>query len=139
MSDKRADARNVSGTEARLAKPFGSRLDRTQPLRFTFEGHPYVGFKGDTVASALAASGQFVLSRSFKYHRARGAVTMAGHDANTLVQTPDNPNALADREPLTDGLSVNPVNVSGSLMRDRYRLLGWLSRFLPVGFYYKAF
>ncbi|MAB26441.1 MAG: hypothetical protein CL580_02110, partial [Alteromonadaceae bacterium] len=28
--------------------------------------------EGDTVASALVASGQWVISRSFKYHRPRG-------------------------------------------------------------------
>ena len=50
----------------RLASPFGSRIDRTRPVAFTFEGRRYDGFEGDTIASALAASGQGVVSRSFK-------------------------------------------------------------------------
>ena len=79
------------------------------------------------------------LSRSFKYHRPRGALTMAGQDANTMIQLPSDPNALADRIPLSEGLEVMGQNYSGSLNRDRGALLGLFSRFLPVGFYYKAF
>ena len=45
------------------------------------------------------AAVEWLLSRSFKYHRPRGILSMAGHDANTLVQLPDEPNVLADRQP----------------------------------------
>ena len=44
------------------------------------------GFEGDVIASALYAEGRTLLSRSFKYHRPRGVLTMAGQDANTMVQ-----------------------------------------------------
>ena len=56
-----------------------------------------------------------------------------------MVQLPSNPNALADKEPLSAGLRVMGQNYSGSLKTDRGALLGLFSRFLPVGFYYKAF
>jgi sarcosine oxidase subunit alpha len=49
------------------------------------------GPAGDSIASALLANGRFLLSRSFKYHRPRGPLTMAGQDANSLVQLPRSP------------------------------------------------
>ena len=124
---------------SRLAPPFGSLINRDKPLNFSFEKQRYQGFSGDNIASALAANQQWLLSRSFKYHRPRGALTMAGQDANTMIQLPSDPNALADRIPLSEGLEVMGQNYSGSLNRDSGALLGLFSRFLPVGFYYKAF
>ena len=50
----------------------GSDIDRGRPLSFTFDGRRVEGFAGDTIASALLASGQAVVGRSFKYHRPRG-------------------------------------------------------------------
>ena len=123
----------------RLAAPYGSLIDREQPIDFSFENKSYQGFAGDSIASALAANEHWLLSRSFKYHRPRAALTMAGQDANTMVQLPSNPNALADRETISPGLFVMGQNYSGSLEHDRGSLLGLFSRFLPVGFYYKAF
>jgi sarcosine oxidase subunit alpha len=102
-------------------------LDRERAISFEFEGKPFTGIAGDTIASALAANGEWLLSRSFKYHRPRGVLTMAGQDANTLVQLPASPNALADR------------THSGSLRSDRNAWMQMFARFLPVGFYYHAF
>jgi len=129
----------VRSEQNRLDAPYGAWLDRRRRIAFTFEGEHFEGYAGDTVASALAASGQWMLSRSFKYHRPRGILTMAGQDANTLVQLAQEPNALADRVPITEGLNVTAQNVSGSLRSDRGAMIGWFARFLPVGFYYKAF
>ncbi|RWI17996.1 MAG: FAD-dependent oxidoreductase [Mesorhizobium sp.] len=123
----------------RLGTPYGSRLDRTRPVRFTFEGKAYHGFAGDCIASALAASDQWVLSRSFKYHRPRGIMTMAGAEANTLVQLPSEPNVPADLTPLQDGMMVTAQNVNGSLENDRDAVIDRFGRFLPVGFYYRTF
>ena len=123
----------------RLAAPAGLLVDREQTVEFTFEGKSYQGLKGDTVASALAANGQWILSRSFKYHRPRGVLTMAGQDANTLVQLEDEPNVLADKLELRDGLSVMGQNYKGSLENDKDMLLDRFGRFLPVGFYYRTF
>ena len=129
----------MSDTAQRLPAPAGLWIDRDQPVSFRFEGRGYQGYAGDTIASALAANGVKVLSRSFKYHRPRGVLTMAGQDANTLVQLEHEPNALADRHPITEGLEVRAQNVFGSLNRDWGALLGVLGRFMPVGFYYRAF
>lgn len=123
----------------RLAAPMGLLIDRTKPISFTFSGRHYQGFEGDSIASALLANERWLMSRSFKYHRARGPLTMAGHDANTLVQIGSEPNVLADREPLSEGLDADGQNYSGSLEHDRDAILGYFGRFMPVGFYYRAF
>ncbi|RUX67870.1 FAD-dependent oxidoreductase, partial [Mesorhizobium sp. M7A.F.Ca.CA.004.05.1.1] len=123
----------------RLAEPWGSRIDRSRPIRFTFEGKNFEGYAGDSIASALAASGQWVLSRSFKYHRPRGILSMTGADANTLVQLPFEPNVAADRTPISEGLRISAQNVNGTLERDRDAIIDRLGRFMPVGFYYRTF
>jgi sarcosine oxidase subunit alpha len=123
----------------RLGQGFGLLVDQSQPVAFTFEGRSYHGFAGDVIASALAGCGQWLLSRSFKYHRPRGILSMAGHDANTLVQLPDEPNVLADRHRIELGLEVTGQNYRGSLAHDRGASLRLFSRFLPVGFYYRTF
>lgn len=125
--------------DVRLPAPLGLLIDRNQPLSFHFEGRTYQGLAGDSIASALLANRRWLLSRSFKYHRPRGPLSMAGQDANTLVQLPDEPNVLADLQPLAADLQVSAQNYSGSLDRDRDALLGHFSRFMPVGFYYRAF
>ena len=123
----------MSGNLLRLPGDAGLLIDRGKPVGFSFEGRAYSGFAGDTIASALAANGVKVLSRSFKYHRPRGILTMAGQDANTLVQLPREPNVLADRHPITEGLEVMGQNYSGSLMHDRNAAVAILARFMPAG------
>jgi sarcosine oxidase, subunit alpha len=126
-------------TATRLREPWGSRLHRDQPLAFRFEGTAYQGYQGDTLASALLANGVDVLSRSFKYHRPRGPLTLRGLDANCYVQLGDEPNVAADRLPLAAGMVAMGQNYRGSLAHDRDAWIGRVARFLPVGFYYKTF
>jgi len=62
-----------------MSKPYrlssGGRLvDRSKKVTFSFDGKTLQGFQGDTVASAVLASGQRVFGRSFKYHRPRGVI-----------------------------------------------------------------
>ncbi|MCV6626602.1 MAG: 2Fe-2S iron-sulfur cluster-binding protein, partial [Cellvibrionaceae bacterium] len=123
----------------RLPLPMGLLINRNRPLCFSFEGAPYDGYEGDTIASALLAKQQWLMSRSFKYHRPRGPLTMAGQDANTLVQLGGEPNVLADREVLAEGLVVEGQNYNGTLENDRDAYLTHFGRFMPVGFYYRAF
>jgi sarcosine oxidase, subunit alpha len=127
----------------RLPPVAGELIDRSQAVEFVFEGRPLRGYRGDTISSALAASGVRVLGRSFKYHRPRGLLSAAGHDANTLVQVHCGersvPNVRADVVPVDAGWRVSAVNTRGGLEHDRLAVLGRLSAFLPVGFYYKAF
>jgi len=123
----------------RLPAPAGCLVEHGKLVSFHFEGATYQGLAGDTIASALAANGKWILSRSFKYHRPRGVLTMAGQDANTLVQLKQEPNVLADRHPISEGLEVWGQNYNGSLEADRDAIMGLFSKFMPVGFYYRAF
>ncbi len=123
----------------RLPEPYGRLIDRRRPIDFTFERRAYRGLAGDTIASALGANGEWLLSRSFKYRRPRGVLTMAGQDGNTLVQIGSEPNVLADLRPIAEGLAAEGQNYDGFLNQDRGRVVERLARFMPVGFYYKAF
>jgi len=123
----------------RLPPRSGEWIRRDQPLRFTFEGRSYIGYEGDTVTSALLASGVRVLGRSFKYHRPRGVLTLANHDVNAVVSDGMSLNLRADVLRLREGMVLEPVNTFGTLASDRASLIDRVSRFLPVGFYYKAF
>ncbi|MFO1436138.1 MAG: 2Fe-2S iron-sulfur cluster-binding protein [Gammaproteobacteria bacterium] len=123
----------------RLAPPFGSLINRDKPITLNFEGRDYAAFEGDTIASALMANGIRVLSRSFKYHRPRGVLSMAAQDANSLVQVEGEPSVRADISAVPVGKKVRGQNYLGSLDNDWLNLLEIVSPFLPVGFYYKAF
>ena len=123
----------------RLLAPAGLLVDHGRQVGFSFEGKSYRGLAGDTLASALAANDVWLLSRSFKYHRPRGILTMAGQDANTLVQLKHEPNVPADRLPIVERLEAWGQNYTGSLERDEDAFMGRFARFMPVGFYYRAF
>ncbi len=123
----------------RLAQRADEWLDRERGGSFRFEGHDVPFIEGDTFSTALAAAGHVVLARSFKYHRPRGLFSAANFDANNLFDIDGRPNQRGDVLRARQGASVLPCNVAGSVRRDRGALIGRLSRFLPVGFYYKTF
>lgn len=127
----------------RIGPVEGEWIDRTRPLEFVFEGRRLAGFEGDTLSSALLANGARIVGRSFKYHRPRGLGSAANHDVNAMFQVAADgrsiPNVRGDVEPLRAGVEVRAVNTVGGLARDRLAIMDRLSRFLPVGFYYKAF
>ena len=77
--------------------PLGGRIDRAKPLSFTFDGKPYEGLRGDTLASALLANGVHLVGRSFKYHRPRGVLSAGPEEPNALVEL----RSGARREPNT--------------------------------------
>ena len=62
--------------------------------RFTFEfdDKPVPARAGDTVASALYRSGRRIFTRSFKFHRPRGLLCLAGKCPNCLVNVDGAPN-----------------------------------------------
>ena len=109
------------------------------PVPFQFEGVSYSGYEGDVLASALWANGVRFHGRSFKYHRARGAYSMAGHDISLMVEDGRHTNLRGDQLLIRPGLNIQAVNTLGGLEKDWYRVTEWFSKLLPVGFYYKAF
>lgn len=124
---------------SRLPLQAGEWIRRDRPLRFEFEGRPYTGYEGDTVSSALWAAGVRVLGRSFKYHRPRGILSLANHDVNVVVSDGVALNLRADLLPLQAGMKLHAVNTFGGVAGDRAKILDKFAKFLPVGFYYKAF
>src|SRR5688500_19726102 len=121
----------------------GHRIDRSRRVRFTFDGRRVSGFAGDTVASALLASGRTLVGRSFKYHRPRGIFSAGAEEPNALV-TPGSggatePNAKATIVEIRDGLTVRSQNAWPSPALDIGALGGLLSPFFAAGFYYKTF
>src|SRR6202163_1815622 len=122
----------------------GGRVDRSRPLRFTFDGVSYGGFAGDTLASALLANGVHLVGRSFKYHRPRGLLAAGSEEPNALVTVSRDaarytPNLRATQVEVYDGLISMSQNRWPSLRRDLGRVNDWLSPFFPAGFYYKTF
>lgn len=122
----------------RLPPQPGEWIDRSKSIPFLFEGRRFKGFAGDTVTSALLASGVRILGRSFKYHRPRGVFSLSGADANVMLESSDGTNLRGDEEPLRHGLDLKAVNTLGGVQHDLLAILGRLSAFTPVGFYYKA-
>ncbi len=128
--------RRIAITKQGETKRWGLWLDRKRPLGFRFQGRRYTGFHGDSLASALAASGVSVFSRSFKYRRKRGIFSLNAADANTLVSVDGIPNLFAERVPLHEGLEAHAQQ---RLRFNPLFLLNFCSRFLPAGFYYRSF
>jgi heterotetrameric sarcosine oxidase alpha subunit len=118
-------------------------IDRTTPVRFTFDGIEYQGFKGDTVASALLANGVTLMGRSFKYHRPRGVLTAGAEEPNALIEVIEDrqqtPNVRATVQEIFDGLVVKSQNRWPSLRYDLLSVNDLAAPFLSAGFYYKTF
>ena len=121
----------------------GGRIDRSKALAFSFDGETISGFAGDTIASALLASGRTLVARSFKYHRPRGVFSAGAEEPNALVtigkDARTTPNVQATMAEASDGLVVRSQNAWPSLDNDFGALSGLLSPFLAAGFYYKTF
>jgi sarcosine oxidase subunit alpha len=124
----------------RLPEQRGERIDRGAEISFTFDGKNVAALEGDTIGSALFASGQRTFSRSFKYHRPRGLLCCAGQCPNCLVQVDDAPGVRACTEPVREGMRVEHMNASPSLHFDVMRATDLVGGpFTPPGFYYKTF
>ena len=121
----------------------GRLVDRTKPLKFTFNGKHLNGMQGDTLASALLANDQMLVGRSFKYHRPRGVVAAGAEEPNGLVNLglggKFEPNQRITTTALADGMTARSQNHWPSLEFDVGAINARLARFLPAGFYYKMF
>jgi sarcosine oxidase, subunit alpha len=125
---------------SRLPQRDGERIDRGRTLRFSFDGKEVNALEGDTIGSALFASGRRTFSRSFKYHRPRGLLCCAGQCPNCLVQVDGAPGVRACTEPVREGMQVVHMNASPSLDFDVMRATDKVAGpFTPPGFYYKTF
>jgi sarcosine oxidase, subunit alpha len=125
---------------SRLPRRDGERIDREREVLFTFDGKRVFALEGDTIGSALFASGRRTFSRSFKYHRPRGLLCCAGQCPNCLVQVDGAPGVRACTEPVREGMKVEHMNATPSLDFDVMRATDKVgTAFTPPGFYYKTF
>ncbi len=120
------------------------RIDRSRAVNLTFDGKPYRGFVGDTLASALLANGVTLLGRSFKYHRPRGLLGAGTEEPNALVSVDRGggrftPNLRATAVEIYEGLSASSQNRWPSLRHDFGAINDRLGAFFPAGFYNKTF
>lgn len=122
--------------------PSGGSIDRSKPIPFRFNGRRYLGYDGDTLASALIANGVSLAARSFKYHRPRGIVGAGVEEPCCLVEL-SGPDASGN-QPITlvrlkPGLEARSVNCWPSPEFDIMAVNNFVSRLLPAAFYYKTF
>ena len=118
-------------------------VDRWQPLNFSFDGTSYLGFAGDTLASALVANDVRLVGRSFKYHRPRGILSAGSEEPNALIELGTGarrePNTRATTTELFDGLVAKSQNRWPSLSFDLMAVNQLFSPLFIAGFYYKTF
>ncbi len=114
-------------------------VNRTSEVTFRYDGRTIRGYEGDTIASALHASGLRTFTRSFKYHRPRGLHCVSGRCPNCLMTVDGVPNVRTCTRPVQQGMQVRHQNAWPSLEHDFLSFLDRLDPLLPVGFYYKSF
>src|SRR3954452_2074341 len=105
-----------------MTSPFraadGERIDRTTTVEFTFDGQRRTGHPGDTLASALLASGRHQITTSIKLGRPRGIAAAWAEDPGGLVQIEEpfpEPMLLATTVELYDGLVAHGLPGQGRL------------------------
>jgi sarcosine oxidase subunit alpha len=113
--------------------------DLGNTLTFYFNGRPISACEGDTVTSALLASGIQIFSRSFKFHRPRGVYDAHGQGPETLMTVDGEPNVLVDRVKVREGMRVETQNAFPSVERDLMAVNDTIVPLLPNLFYYKMF
>lgn len=123
--------------------PSGGRIDRGKPVSARFDGKPLPGFAGDTLASALLATGKLLIGRSFKYHRPRGLLSAGIEEPNGLFTLGEGattePNVAATMVDLVDGLVARSQNAWPSPDLDLMAVNSVLAPLFQSGFYYKTF
>ena len=113
-------------------------IDRSRNVYFNYEGKRILAYPGDTVASALHASGIDIFGRSFKYHRPRGLLCVSGRCPNCMMNVDGAPNIRACACAAADGMNVAGQNAWPSVENDALSALQYFDRLMPVGFYYKT-
>lgn len=123
--------------------PTGGLIDRARSINFRFDGQDYSGFAGDTLASALLASGVQRIGRSFKRHRPRGLLSLGFEEPNALVNlgagATATPDRIATEIPLAPGLDAHAARGWPSGKFDLGALVDFWPAAVAAGFYYKTF
>src|SRR5690242_5521697 len=110
----------------------------SEKFTFEFNGQPVEARAGDTVASALYRGGRRIFTRSFKYHRPRGLLCLAGKCPNCMMNVDGTPNVRACVTPARAGMRVKHQNAYPSLEIDWLSAVQRFDWLMPVGWYYKT-
>ncbi|MDH5207105.1 MAG: 2Fe-2S iron-sulfur cluster-binding protein [Burkholderiaceae bacterium] len=110
--------------------------DRGKRVKIFYRGRQVDAFEGDTVASALLASGIDTFSRSFKYHRRRAPSCLSGQCSRCTMSVDGRMHVKTCQTSVREGMAVEP---QGSVEFDPKALAGSFSWAMPTGFYYKMF
>ncbi len=112
-------------------------------ISFKYDNKKINAYEGDTIASALLASGQKVIGRSFKYHRPRGINSCGLEEAGGLFNVGLGDKRIANvKAPVAEvheNMNVFSQNCWPSPKFDIGRINDFLSSFITAGFYYKTF
>src|SRR5256886_2154906 len=123
----------------RLGPQPGEEIDRKRRFTFRWNGGTVPAFDGDTIASALAASGLRVFSRSIKPHGRGGLHPGTFQDPGCFFQVGDEPNVRGAHRLAEPDMDVRSQNTWPSLGFDAKAVNQLAGRFLGPGFYYKTF
>jgi sarcosine oxidase subunit alpha len=90
-----------------------------------FEGREIRVSSQDPVGVALLRQGEWVLSRSIKYHLPRGLFCLAQECAGCLMRIDGEPNQYSCTTPCAEGMRVSRQNAFPSAGRDVWRAIDW--------------
>lgn len=76
----------MTGTRLDVDRAPGHGIDRSRELTFTVDGVPCTGYAGDTIASAMIASGRVHCGDSIYLKRPRGVMSAGVEEPNALVK-----------------------------------------------------
>jgi sarcosine oxidase subunit alpha len=89
-------------------------------IELTLDGGRVAARRGEPVASALFRAGRWVLGRSVKYHRPRGAFCWQGSCGGCLLRIDGKPNQRACRTAAAPGMRLEAQNVYPSVGLDMF-------------------
>ena len=121
----------------------GGRVNRDKPVSFRFNGRQFIGFEGDTIASALLANNVRQVGRSFKYHRMRGVMSAGPEEGGALFNVNEGAKRIANVKgtmaELRQDMQVRAQNAYPTIGFDIGAINSLFAPFLTAGFYYKTF
>lgn len=81
-------------------------FDKSKPVTFTFNGTVLTGYEGDTIASALQASGIRTFGKSPRLKRPRGLYCAIGNCSSCQMTVDGKPNVKTCITLLKEGMRV---------------------------------
>lgn len=109
------------------------------PVTFTFDGADIEGLEGEPLAVSLLAAGRPILSRSFRFHRARGLMCSTGQCGWCECEVDGVPSVRSCQVPVREGLVARGEHAVPGVERDLLSLVGLGSRWIPPTFYHHRF